>query len=442
VALGGPAAVGAIAEVAAIVKRETGMAIKESQYPALEASLRRVDPELGAEGFLAELGGSAPRVSLLARLVDEVTVQETYFFRELRELEAIDWWLLLQAARESGAGSVRVWVAACATGEEAYSLAILASEALGRESTPVTILATDVSSGALARAAAGDGYSERSVRNLSPELRQRYLSRDGGRYAVRGQLKSLVRFRHHNLVSDPSPPLGEVPFDVVACRNVLIYFDQPTVQGVMRSLERAVRPDGHLILGAADRLTGTPDGLGPAGAPAPERRRHVRKRRLRRPLGLPPKPDEEAAPPVPPTAEAGPRRRSEDRIDEALAAADGGDLGQALAIVEALLAKDALMADAHFVRGLVELERGDARGAVTSLRRCLYVDPSFGLAAFELGRAQEALGDERAARRAYEQALRTLDPGDDRHQAILDQVDLGDVAAACAARLRGVDRAR
>src|SRR3954451_17248654 len=114
-ALAGPPAADAIAEVAAIVKRETGMAISDSQYPSLAAALRRVAPELGAEDFLAELGVRAPRVSLLARLVDEVTVQETYFFREHRELEAIDWWQLLQAARESGATAVRVWVAACAT---------------------------------------------------------------------------------------------------------------------------------------------------------------------------------------------------------------------------------------------------------------------------------------------------------------------------------------
>jgi chemotaxis protein methyltransferase CheR len=442
VALAGPPAAGAIAEVAAIIKRETGMAIRDSQYPSLAAAVRRVAPELGAEGFLAELGGSAPRLSLLNRLVDEVTVQETYFFREHAELEAIDWWQLLQAARASGAAVVRVWVAACATGEEAYSLAILASEALGREGTPVSILATDVSGAALARAAAGEGYSERSIRNLAPQLRERYLSRDGDRYSVRGQLKSLVRFRHHNLVNDPSPPLGEVAFDVVACRNVLIYFDQPTVQGVMGSLQRALRPEGHLILGAADRLTVIPEDRSSAPSAPPERRRRVPKRQLRRPLGLPPKPDQEAAAQVRPAADAGPRRRSEDRIDAALAAADEGDLARALAIVEALLAEDALMADAHFVRGLVELERGDPAGAVASLRRCLYVDPSFGLAAFELGRAQEALGDERAARRAYEQALRTLDPEDDRHRAILGQVDLGDVAAACASRLRQVDRAR
>jgi chemotaxis protein methyltransferase CheR len=446
-----------LADVAAVVRRETGMVIKEAQFPALEAALRRVAPELGPAGFLGAVEVGAPGGALLSRLVDEVTVQETYFFRELRELEAIDWWQLLDSARDTGAATVRAWVAACATGEEAYSLAILASEALGRDGTPVTILATDVSAAALARAATGEGYSERSVKNLPAELRERYLEREGGRYRVRSKLKSLVRFRQHNLVTDSSPPLGEVPFDVVACRNVLIYFDRPTVQAVRRALERSLRPQGHLILGAADRLTGTADTLAGAGAgPAERRRPHRPKRQLRRPLGLPPKAAGDRSPAAGRALSSGgaaalqdvgavnsqAQGRDDERVNEALVAADDGNLEQALEIVDALLADDELMADAYFIRGLVELERGDPGAAAGSLRRCLYIDPSFGLAAFQLGRAHEARGDERAARRTYEQALRTLDPEDGRHQAILDQVDLGDVAAACAVRLGAAGGAR
>ena len=84
---------------------------------------------------------------------------------------------------------------------------------------------------------------------------------------------------------------------------------------------------------------------------------------------------------------------------------------------------------------LAELGLGDAAAAIRSFRRALYLDPSFGLAAFELGRAHDALGDHKAGRRSYEQALRPLDPEDDRHRVILDQVDLADVVAACRARL-------
>jgi chemotaxis protein methyltransferase CheR len=432
----------ALATIAELVRRETGMVIKDAQLPALAAALKRIAPEMDAERFVAETAEAAHR-ALLHGLVDEVTVQETYFFRELRELEAIDWPELLESARASGFGVVRVWVTACSTGEEAYSLAILASEAFGREDPPVTILATDISNAALERAATGGGYSERSVRNLPQQLRQRYLSHEHGRYRVEDSLKALVRFRHHNLVNDPSPPLGEVPFDVIACRNVLIYFDPPTVQRALRALETALRPDGHLILGVADRLAETAGDLSRSAAgPAVERRRRAPPRALRRPLGLEPRRNDAAV--VVGLSEARsedgdgatPRRRSQDRIEDALVAADKGDLGGAIEIVETLLAENPLLADAYFVRGLVELESGDAKAAAASLRRSLYLDPSFGLAAFELGRAHDASGDSKAAQRAYEQALRTLDPEDERHRAILDQVDLSDVAAACTARLR------
>jgi chemotaxis protein methyltransferase CheR len=406
--------------VAELVRSQTGIVVKDAQLPALTAALGRIAPGMDAERAAVELS-QTPQGPLLHALIDQVTVQETYFLREQRELEAIDWQGLLAAAGERGFGVVRLWVAACSTGEEAYSLAILASEAFGRATPPVTILATDISNAALVRAESGSGYSERSVRNLSQRLRQRYLSQEQGHYRVRDQLKALVRFRHHNLIEDSSPPPGEVPFDVVSCRNVLIYFDLPTVGRVLGSLETATRPGGRLILGAADRLSGTTGGLGRlAASPTVERRRSLPQRSLRRPLGI----------------ESGPRRRGEDRIEAALRVANEGDLEGAIEIVEALLAVEPTLADAHFVRGLVELESGDPGAAAASLRTALYLDPTFGLAAFELGRAHDANGDAKAARRAYGQALRSLDAEGNRHRAILEQIDLGDVAAACAARLQ------
>jgi chemotaxis protein methyltransferase CheR len=119
----------------------------------------------------------------------------------------------------------------------------------------------------------------------------------------------------------------------------------------------------------------------------------------------------------------------------ALAAANAGRLGDAIAATERLLAADPLDADAHFVGGIAHLGSGDARAAATSLRRALYVDPSFALAAFQLGRAYDALDDEPAARRAYLQALQALAPGHERQQRLAADIDLADVAAACGARL-------
>jgi tetratricopeptide (TPR) repeat protein len=122
----------------------------------------------------------------------------------------------------------------------------------------------------------------------------------------------------------------------------------------------------------------------------------------------------------------------------AVKAANEGNLVAAVDATASVLEDDPLNADAYFLRGLAEFGLADVEAAVTSLRRALYVDPTFGVAAFELGRAHEERGDRTAAARAYEQALRTLDPDNSRHAAILDQVDVGDVAAACALRLKSL----
>jgi chemotaxis protein methyltransferase CheR len=374
--------------------------------------------------------------TLLGRLIDQVAIQETYFMREPRELEAIDWHQLLSAAHARGAGEVTVWVCACASGEEAYSVAMLALEAFGHGRAPVSILATDISAQALQRAEEAF-YSERSTQAVSAERRQRFLIQDGRKSAVGEQLRSMIRFRRHNLVADPAPPSGEVPFDLILCRNVLIYFGARNVEVVVKALESALRPGGQLILGASDRLTSSAGRFadvaagrdGASGLPTSGGSKQRPERlpaALRKPIGRAERVDEPpAAPPAP----------GEGSVSDALAAASAGDYDEAIEITGRVLAANPLEADAYFVRGLAELAAHDPASATGSLRRALYIDPTFALAAFQLGRAQDLRGDARAALRAYRQALRTLDPGDDRHRDLLEQVDVGDIAAACRARL-------
>ena len=274
-----------------------------------------------------------------------------------------------------------MWSAACATGEEAYSLALLAAEAFAPALPPVRILGTDISPLALAHARIGR-YRSRSLRDVDAAARARWLHEDGDRMVVGDPLRALVTFARHNLVRDPFPPLGEAPFDLILCRNVLIYFDTPTVGRVLASFESAREPSGALVLGAADVLCASASRIGVVPPPPAARPP------LRRPLGRP-------APPASPPA---------------------------------------VGAASDFERGLEELERDQPAAAVTSLRRALYAEPDFGLAAFKLGGAHEALGDVASAVRAYRQALRALDPHE-RHEPFLEQIDLADVAAAAKARL-------
>jgi chemotaxis protein methyltransferase CheR len=386
-----------LAALAELVHRESGILVREPQYDALEAALRRAHPGLSAEAFLALSASPTAGPDAVARLLDETTIKETFFLRDARQLEAISWPALLQQARREGADRIRVWSAACATGEEPYSLALLACEAFGSLQPPVTIVATDISAEALARARAGR-YRSRSVRHLEAAQRRRYFREAGDQLVVGEPLRALVTFALHNLVLDPSPPPGQTPFHLILCRNVLIYFDADTVERVIASLERALTPSSAVVLGAADALCGSAGRLRAivAAGPAVPALTSVQKqtRTLRRPLGRPLAP---AAAPAP--------------------------AGDALGCL---------------LQGLAQLESRDTAAAVGSFRRALYLEPRLWLAAFQLGRAHEALGDRIAAVRAYQQALRTFEREDvdtALHESVLGQVDLDDIVRAVRMRL-------
>ncbi|HTZ27416.1 MAG TPA: CheR family methyltransferase [Streptosporangiaceae bacterium] len=404
--------------IADLIRRETGVVLPVTRETAIMAAVAKVAPGLDLTAFLRAASGDP---DLVRRLIDELTVQETAFVRDRAQFDEIAWDGLRRAALAGGSQTIRVWSAGCASGEEAYTLALLAAEAFAPAPPPVDVLGTDVSGAALAAATAGQ-YRERAVRGLEPSLRQRYLDRQAdGSYLVGRRLRALVRFRRHNLVRDPAPPPGESRFDLVVCRNVLIYFDPPTIAKVIESLKRSLRPPGVLLLGAADALHRT------ASEPVPDRPARSRRRPEGRPAGRQP------ARRPPPAGRPPPAR--EERLAAALDAAGNGDRDGALAQVGSLLGENALDADAHFVAGLVGLGAGRPAEAVAALRRALFADPSFGLAAFTLGRAYDELGDTPAARRSYQLALRTLDPADDRHRQMLQQVEIGDITAACRVRL-------
>lgn len=408
----------ALAEVAELIRQASGVQLQPDRYPALRAAIARAEPKADAAAFLELANDPGRGPGALARLIDEVTVHESSFFREWEGLEALSWPQLLLLARARGSSVIRVWSAACSTGEEPYSLAIAACEAFASADPPVRILGTDIANAALDGAREGR-YREHPLRAVSPEIRSKYFTQEGTEQLIGEVPRRLVEFHQHNLAHDPLPPLGEDPFDLVLCRNVLIYLDAETIERVIPALERSVCPGGTLILGTADTLCDTNQrltklagrsGSATASKPSPTA--------LRRPLGR--EPDRNA------TLAGAVRAAGEARYDKALAD------------TETLLARDPLDVDASFVRGLVLLESGSFAEAAESLRHALYLDPSFGLAAFQLGRAYDGLGDEAAARRFYAQALRALEPGDERDDLLLGQTDLGDIAAACSARLQAL----
>lgn len=203
----------------------------------------------------------------LRLLIDAVSTNVTSFFREPAHFDALAQRLREVAAR--GTTEIRLWSAACSSGEEPYSMAMVAADALADCPVRVRILATDINGEILDRARAGR-YAPERVAQVPREYAARYLRKaPGGQLEVVPQLKSMISFTRINLSAPPFPMRG--PFEAIMCRNVMIYFGKPTRQALVTEMERLVSPGGLLMLGHAESLAGIDTGLRPI-APAVYRR--------------------------------------------------------------------------------------------------------------------------------------------------------------------------
>jgi chemotaxis protein methyltransferase CheR len=152
---------------------------------------------------------------------------------------------------------IRIWSAACSSGQEPYTLAMLLTEAQAQlAGWNIEILATDLSTDILDRAQSGLYTQFEVQRGLPIQLLVKYFKQEGDRWQISPAIRSMVRYRCFNLLDDPTS-LGH--FDVIFCRNVLIYFDQPTKSRVLDRLSRLMPPDGYLFLGGAETVLGITD---------------------------------------------------------------------------------------------------------------------------------------------------------------------------------------
>jgi len=191
-------------------------------------------------------------------VVDAMTTNETLFFRDRTPFDLLKSHLLpkLVAARAK-TGVIRIWSAAASTGQEAYSLAMLCTELrpmLG--GMRIEIVGTDLCQSALARAEQGRYNQFEVQRGLPISLLAKYFTKEGDDWVLAPSIRAMVQFRRFNLL-DPLRPLGR--FDVVFCRNVLIYFDLETKRTILGKIAEAMADDGTLFLGAAETVLGITD---------------------------------------------------------------------------------------------------------------------------------------------------------------------------------------
>jgi chemotaxis protein methyltransferase CheR len=366
-------------------------------------------------------------------LAEALTVGETYFFRNREQLAAYTQVALPERMRaNAGTQQLRILSAACATGEEPYTLAILAREAIVEPGWKVAIRGVDINAASLRRAAVGR-YTAWALRETSPERRRRWFVGAGRDMVVDESIRKQVRFDRRNLIVDDAELWHASSYDIVFCRNVLMYFAPETARDVIARIERALVPGGYLFLGHAETLRGVSDGFDlchthetfyyqRAGKPKdqtawPEAiaRASERIREL-----------EQASTPVsvePPgdrwrEAIALFEREELDAAVQCLAGSHARDAQLLRAVVhlqrgnlddvEALLAEPPDAA-AHYVLALADEVRGDLDGAFAHHTTATHLDPTFAMPHLQLGLLARRAGDRSAARRALGQALALLE---------------------------------
>jgi chemotaxis protein methyltransferase CheR len=181
-----------------------------------------------------------------------VTTNETYFYRGESHFAALRQTILPELLARKG--KARMWSVGCSTGEEAYTMAMVALETAPRRESPVEILATDISTAVVARARQGV-YEGRALRCLPPPYREAYFERtEKGEHRVCEKVRSLVRFSVHNALRDEPPARG---LDVIFCRNLMIYFDSPTQKRLVdEKFAPALDARGYLFIGHSESLIG------------------------------------------------------------------------------------------------------------------------------------------------------------------------------------------
>ncbi|MCJ8157528.1 protein-glutamate O-methyltransferase CheR [Sphingomonas sp. LaA6.9] len=247
----------AIRTLAAMLEARTGQQLVTSRVWRIETSLKPLLRERGMTStdqlVAAMLKGSEH--GLADRVIEALLNNETFFFRDHGVFQLLngDALELLRTARMSRR-RLRIWCAGCSTGQEAYSIAMMIADAPERwQGWTIDILGTDISSGAVERAQTGIFSQFEIQRGLPITMMMRWFDQEGENWYARSDLKRRVQFRRHNVLEQPPMP-GR--FDLILCRNVLLYFPPAVRTAAFERLASAIEPDGVLMLGAGETVLG------------------------------------------------------------------------------------------------------------------------------------------------------------------------------------------
>ncbi|GJD63037.1 CheR family methyltransferase [Methylobacterium frigidaeris] len=390
-----------------------------------------------------------------AALESEITIGETFFFRYAEQFAALRGTILPERIAARGEERrLRIWSAGCSTGPETYSVGIVLHELLG-ERLPewrIGLTGTDINRDVLAVARRAV-YGTWALRTLGAEERGRYF-RPGpreGTFALRPEFRGLARFEPQNLMSllDGTASLALTDYDLILCRNVLIYFHPDVVQALVRALAQRLRPGGWLLLGHAEPNPAFAEFLQAVSLPGTAAYRRPDEGEVPdfTPPPSPPEPLTDWVPLLPPALpapETPPPRLVPAKPEPAPVATDGplatvraladaGDLEASWRACRAALGQDPADPRLRYYEGLLARARARPDEAERAFRGALYLDKGFIMAHYHLGLTLIAAGRAEAGRRAVANALRLA-------AALPAEAELPEGDGLTAAELRGAAR--
>jgi chemotaxis protein methyltransferase WspC len=407
-------------DFAGLLREAIGLDADSIGGNALERALRGRMATLGVtsvENYWSRLQGSADE---LQELIEAVVVPETWFFRDREAFSSMARWLCRSLLSASSASPIRILSVPCCTGEEPYSLAMTLFDA-GLPSNNFAIDAVDVSQSAIMRGRRGL-YGSNSFRGDDLEFRERHMERSGELYRVREEVRRAVTFHHDNLFSE-SFRQNSAPYDVIFCRNVLIYFDREKQGLALDKLKRLLKPKGLLFVGPAEAVLAGCSGFRPLNeelsfAFAKEQSSSAKKPPAKRPRlateSFRPKREHPlpASSPAPSksqvTGVSSPARTGvRNEIAEIQDLADTAQFDRALALCKTYLDKHTPTEEAFYLRGLIHDARNETASAIEWYRKAVYLNPTHSEALLHLALLYEREGNVGGATQLRERAKRS-----------------------------------
>jgi chemotaxis protein methyltransferase CheR len=243
---------------AKLIHEESGIYLKSSKITLLSNRLRKRLHALRIEEFsdyYDYLQKLSPREKLVEyeKMLDVVSTNETYFFRIERHFEAFSNVCLAEIAKKKTVKKLRIWSAACSSGEEPYSIAICVMEKKHLfAGWDIEIIATDIAPSVLEFAKTGEYYGRR-IEKVPPEILKKYFVQKGGDpavFVINDELKRITKFNYHNFFKSPFPK----DIDIIFCRNVMIYFDKKHQAELIKKFYNSILDDGYLFIGHSETL--------------------------------------------------------------------------------------------------------------------------------------------------------------------------------------------